>query len=119
MPIKTILENFLGADGKPVIETVITDKNRVHKRDRSLRAFKLKLGMGLIEDASGKQERWVPGGSGHCRQALWQWCVTRIEPKGNGRLQTEIGQRAITLDISEKECRDAKYEVSTRVLVNA
>ncbi len=41
--------------------------------------------MGLVEDASGKQERWVPGGSG-------QWCLTRIEPKANRRLQTEVGQ---------------------------
>ncbi|MBD2609507.1 hypothetical protein H6G81_34725 [Scytonema hofmannii FACHB-248] len=48
--------------------------------------------MGLVEDARGKQERSVPGGSGHCRQALWQWCLTRIEPKANRRLQIEVGQ---------------------------
>lgn len=45
-----------------------------------------------IEDTSGKSQRWIPGGSGHCRQALWQWCLTRIEPKANRRLQTEVGQ---------------------------
>ncbi|NEU76383.1 hypothetical protein PI95_028690 [Hassallia byssoidea VB512170] len=86
------LDNFLGSDRKPVIEVITTDKGKTHKRDRSLPAFKLKLGMGLIEDTSGKSQRWIPGGFGHCRQALWQWCLTRIEPKANRRLQTEVGQ---------------------------
>lgn len=86
------IQDFLGPDLKPIIDLVENDVGKIQKRDRSLRAFKLRLGLGLVEDASGKSQRWLPGGSDLCRQALWQWCLTRIEPRGSRRLPSAIGQ---------------------------
>lgn len=83
--------DFLSQINQPVIEYGESATGRPTNRDRSLRAFKLRLGMGLIEDSSGQSTSWVPGGSGLCRQAWWQWCLCRIEPKGKKRLHTEIG----------------------------
>jgi hypothetical protein len=83
--------DFLDPEGLPLIEFTPSDNGKLQKRDRSLRAFKLRLGYGLVEDSSGKSTRWVPGGSGLCRKALWQWCLTKIEPK-HTRVSTEVGQ---------------------------
>lgn len=85
------ISDFLGSDGLPLIEFTPSDAGKLQKRDRSLRAFKLRLGYGLVEDSSGKSTRWIPGGSGLCRKALWQWCLTKIEPR-NSRVSTEVGQ---------------------------
>lgn len=74
-------ENFLGFEGKEIIETVKSKNGKPSKRYRSLKAFKLAVGSGLVEDSSGKTENWVPGGSALCREALWQWLFSCIEPK--------------------------------------
>lgn len=88
------LEDFLSRNYQPICEAALTKVGYTVQRNRSLRAFKLRLGFGLVEDSSGKSTNWIPGGSSLCRQALWQWVITRIEPnKGNRRLQTQIGQR--------------------------
>ena len=85
------IEDFLSCNKQPIWEARQTQSGQ---RDRSLRAFKLRLGMGLVEDSSGKSIDWKPGGSSLCRQALWQWVITRIEPKQNNRrLPTEAGQQ--------------------------
>lgn len=76
------LEQFLLANHKEHIEYVDNSNGKRSKRLRSLAAFKLALGCGLIEDSSGKSEGWVSGGSKLCRIALWQWIFTVIEPKG-------------------------------------
>ncbi|AFZ32229.1 hypothetical protein Glo7428_3769 [Gloeocapsa sp. PCC 7428] len=74
-------EDFLNQDNQPVIEWGESKSGRATKRDRSLRAFKLRIGMGLVEDSSGQSTNWVPGGSSLCRQALWQWCLCQVEPR--------------------------------------
>ncbi|MGL5923865.1 IS110 family transposase, partial [Chroococcidiopsis sp.] len=86
------LSDFLSRN-QPLCESAPTKTGHTARRDRSLRAFKLRLGMGLVEDSSGKYTNWIPGGSSLCRQTLWQYVMTRIEPKNNRRLQTEIGQQ--------------------------
>lgn len=96
------LEQFLLADKKEHIEYVQNSSGNRSKRYRSLAAFKLALGCGLIEDSSGKSQGWVVGGSKMCRISLWQWVFTCIEPRGGkdltGRMQAprrpdnEIGQ---------------------------
>lgn len=75
------LDTFLGEDRKPIIELVRNKKGKgKSKRYRSLNAFKLALGFGLVEDSSGKSDKWITGGSNLCRKALWQWEFTIIEP---------------------------------------
>lgn len=87
-------EDFLGPSKQPIVDWQESRGGKRTKRDRSLRAFKLRLGMGLIEDSSGKSTAWIPGGSSLCREALWLWVLTRVEPKqDNRRLQTEVGQQ--------------------------
>jgi hypothetical protein len=77
------LESFLGANGKPIIEYVdSTGKRKKSKRDRSLSAFKLACGMGMIEDSSGEKELFRAGGSALVRVCLWQWCFCTIEAYG-------------------------------------
>lgn len=84
-------ENYLGADSSPIIEFERGNNGKRQKRHRSLRSFKLSLGLGLVEDASGDYHKWVPGGSSLCRQALWLWELTRIEPQ-RSRPKNEIGE---------------------------
>lgn len=86
------LENFLGPHGQEIVEIVRSQNGKPSKRYRSLNSFKLMLGAGLVEDSSGKSERWIAGGSSLCRVALWQWLFTRIEVKKN-RPKTAQGQK--------------------------
>ncbi|WNC24324.1 transposase [Thermosynechococcus sp. PP551] len=83
--------NFLSPDGQEIIEWVTTEKGKRTKRNRSIKSFKLFLGFGLVEDSSGKSERWIPGGSQLCRNAIWQYVFTRLEPKAS-RPKTTIGK---------------------------
>jgi hypothetical protein len=86
------LDAYLDQNRKPIIELVRNKKGQgKSKRYRSLCAFKLALGYGLVEDSSGKSEKWIPGGSNLCRTALWQWEYTKIEPVKN-RPQNDIGK---------------------------
>ncbi|WP_055077223.1 hypothetical protein [Pseudanabaena sp. 'Roaring Creek'] len=76
------LETYLDQNRKPIVELVRNKKGMgKSKRYRSLAAFKLALGHGLVEDSSGKSEKWIVGGSNLCRLALFQWEYTTIEPK--------------------------------------
>lgn len=75
--------NFLAETGQPLIDIEINELGKPQRRDRSLRAFKLRLGMGLVEDSSGKSQKWIPGGSDICRKTLWQWVLTKIEPRAS------------------------------------
>jgi hypothetical protein len=81
-------EDFLNQDNQPVIEWGESKSGRATKRDRSLRAFKLRIGMGLVEDSSGQSTNWIPGGSSLCRIALWQWCLCCIEPRRSRSTET-------------------------------
>lgn len=76
------LEQFLLANLHEHIDYVTNTNGKRSKRRRSLSAFKLALGCGLVEDSSGKSEKWIAGGSKLCRIALWQWVYTIIEKKG-------------------------------------
>lgn len=89
-------ENFLGEDKREIIEIVKGHNGKPSKRYRSLNAFKLQLGCGLVEDSSGKSERWIVGGSSLCRIALWQWLFTRIEVQ-KARPKTKRGQQTAEL----------------------
>lgn len=77
------IETFLDPNGCPIVEYVdSTGKRKKSRRDRSLAAFKLACGMGLIEDSSGDKEMFKPGGSALVRLALWQWCFCTLEAHG-------------------------------------
>ena len=88
------IENYLGADGKP--ETIVRTgrkSGKPTKRHLSIRRFQKALGVCPSLQASGNTRKSkIVGGSDLCRQALWQWVFTRIEPK-RSRLKNDIGQR--------------------------
>jgi len=86
------IENYLDASNKPIVEFERGKNGKLQKRHRSLRSFKLRLGLGLVEDSSGDYHQWVPGGSSLCRKALWLWELTRIEPM-KIRPKNEIGEQ--------------------------
>lgn len=67
------LNKFLGVDGRQIIDHVDDSK-----RNRSLGAFKLSLGMGMVQHQSGNSLSWKPGGAKYCRTALWRWCRTTL-----------------------------------------
>lgn len=85
-------ESFLNQRGNEIKEKVTSRNGKRGVRYRSLAAFKLTLGYGMVEDTSGKSQGWILGGSKLCRIALWQWVFTRIEVK-SGRLNNPIGER--------------------------
>lgn len=58
------------------------------------KAFKLKLGMGLIEQSSGDKVYFAPGGSVMCRKLFYLWAVTRIASPIN-RPDGDLAQDAI------------------------
>ena len=92
-------ESFLLPNGKPWIERTQklaspTKRSRrrksakcndqftttkTTKRNRSRDSFKLRLGMGMVKEASGEATKLVPGGSSICRQALWLYVLTKVE----------------------------------------
>lgn len=85
-------ETFLSGDRKEVIEIVNNRKNNgTSKRYRSLSSFKLSVGFGLVEKSSGKEQKWVVGGSALCRIAMWQWEFTCIDIKAR-RPDNEYGK---------------------------
>jgi hypothetical protein len=76
------IEQYLLADLKEHVEYVENMKGKRSKRRRSLAAFKLALGCGLVESSSGDDSKWIAGGSKLCRISLWQWVTTIIQVKG-------------------------------------
>ncbi len=75
-------EKFLDSDGKPIVEYVYSEdskrKNGMTKRRRSEAAFKLSLGMGMVQSQSGKKTDWTAGGASYARTALWQHCAIKV-----------------------------------------
>lgn len=86
-------ENYLDANGKPIVKIRPGRKSgKPTKRYLSQRRFQKALGVAPSQDSSGDSKKIkISGGSDICRQALWQWVFTRIEPK-HSRLKNEIGQ---------------------------
>lgn len=72
------IQKFLQPNGKPIIEKVTTRNGKTATRNRSLAAFKLSCGVGMVWHQSGSFEGWVPGGRADIRSALWRWCKTVI-----------------------------------------
>jgi hypothetical protein len=71
-PIDQFLE-----DGRVITEHVDTEKGRA-RRNRSLAAFKLACGVGMVWVQSGDYEGWKAGGSASVRSALWRWAVVTV-----------------------------------------
>ncbi|KGF73358.1 hypothetical protein DO97_21430 [Neosynechococcus sphagnicola sy1] len=85
-------ESFLNQNGNEIKEKVRSRNGKRGVRYRSLAAFKLSLGYGMVENSSGSAQGWILGGSKLCRIALWQWVFTRIEVKSK-RLKNSIGEK--------------------------
>lgn len=112
-------ENFLGPDNQEIIEWVKREKGKRTKRNRSLKSFKLFLGFGMVEDSSGKSESWVPGGSQLCRNAIWQYIFTRIEPKSNrprNLIGKELGEYCDSLKALKLNAKLVRAKIGVRVV---
>ncbi|WP_072016238.1 IS110 family transposase [Leptolyngbya sp. KIOST-1] len=57
------LSQFLGEDGQPIKTKAPSEKGRYHRRNRSLGAFRLALGLGTQAYQSGQERRHKPAGS--------------------------------------------------------
>ncbi len=107
------IESFLGADDKPIVQYVdSTGVRKKSKRDRSLAAFKLACGMGMIEDSSGDKEVFKAGGSALVRVALWQWCFTHLEAYGGKRAtDSEVCKKLVTFLHTRKSASGSRIRV--------
>jgi hypothetical protein len=72
-------ERFL-KDGKPINDYCNTANSR-RRCNRSLGAFKLSCGLGMVQYQSGDSQGWKAGGNSDIRMALWQWCKITIVMK--------------------------------------
>lgn len=72
------IQKFLKPNGKCIVEKVQTKKGKTATRNRSLAAFKLACGVGMVWHQSGSYEGWMPGGRSDIRTALWRWCKMAI-----------------------------------------
>lgn len=95
------IARFLDADGSPRVERVISKNGKYCKRNRSLSAFKLSLGMGLIEYQSGDSQSWKPGGPSHVRLELWRWAKTSVVMKPSSAPKAKV-LRAYYEDMRER-----------------
>lgn len=88
------LQNFLGEDGKPIVQFYKSrNSKKSTKRRISLRRFQKMLGAAPTKEYSGdKKLTKVNGGNKLTRIAMWQWVFTTIESKRN-RLNNEIGHK--------------------------
>lgn len=108
------LENFLGPEKREIVEVVRGANGKPSKRYRSLNSFKLMLGLGLVEDSSGKVKSWIPGGSVLCRTAIWQFIFTRIEVK-SARPKNDFGKELGDYCDLLKETKVSKKLVRAKV----
>lgn len=83
------IEKFLDSNGRPRTEYVIGENGKRSKRHRSLAAFKLSLGMGMVQSQSGQSLSWKPGGAEYARTALYRWiiCSVLMGQKDNPKIQ--------------------------------
>lgn len=86
------IENFLNADGSVIVERsrgrISKKKTLKHLSER--RVLKM-LGLAPTREQSGTSiDNTKKAGSNLCRDAMWQWAFTRIEPNRR-RLQGELG----------------------------
>jgi hypothetical protein len=72
------IEKFLGPNGKVRNEHVTTARGKRSRRNRSLSAFKLSLGMGMVQHQSGDTDQWKAGGPKNVRVQLWLWAKTAV-----------------------------------------
>jgi hypothetical protein len=74
----------------------------------NVKAFKLKLGMGLIEYSSGEKKTFAPGGSTLCRKLLYLWAVIRIaspvrRPEGDLAQDAVVYYEKLKLEMPSKQ----------------
>jgi len=112
------IQSYLGSGNKPIVEFERGNNGKLQKQHRSLRSFKLRLGLGLVEDSSGDYHQWVAGGSSLCRKALWLWEFTRIEPI-KVRPKNEIGEQLGAYRDQLREGGTPAKVVQSRVCVKA
>lgn len=114
------LQNYLGEDGKPEIKIRKGRKSgKGTKRHLSLRRFQKALGLAPSMEASGDISRSkVVSGSAFCRQAIWQWVFSRIEPR-RSRPKNEIGKLLGDYLDAEKTAGKPVKLVRSRVSVKA
>jgi hypothetical protein len=103
------MEQFLLGDLREHIEYVENCNGNRSKRRRSLSAFKLALGCGLVENSSGDSTKWVAGGSQLCRISLWQWIRVCIEING-GTNKKGIKKKSSRPDNHIGQILGAKYD---------
>jgi len=77
-------------DGKPWIEREMNDKDKLQKRDRSLRKFQAYLGMSFSYRQSGESKKRKFHGSGIVRSHLYAWAVCKVAP-ADYRIEGQIG----------------------------
>lgn len=70
-------EKFLDPQGRQIIEHIDNSK-----RNRSQAAFKLNIGLGMVQHQSGNSLIWKAGGAKYCRTALWRWCKVTLLMSG-------------------------------------
>jgi hypothetical protein len=126
------IENYLGADGKPIVLVRKGKRSgKPTKRHKSRRRFEKALGCAPREHSSGATKKSaVVGGSDLCRVALWQWFFTSVEVKKNrktpitqdiGRIYDEQKKGGTPVALARSRCR-AKiarklfYELVTEVV---
>lgn len=72
------IEKFLRPDGRVRNDHVRTQSGKRSRRNRSLAAFKMSLGMGMTLYQSGDKTGWRPGGPKYVRSELWRWAKTAV-----------------------------------------
>ncbi len=65
-------------NGRTTVKFSPGDVKRI-KRNRSRDAFKMRIGMGTVLEASGDGWAEKPSGSSICRQSLWQHVLVKVE----------------------------------------
>jgi len=75
-------ERFLGPDGKPIRTKAPSKNNRLHRRDKSLNAFRLSLGNGTKVYQSGQLQLKKAAGPKYARTALYLHIRTRVVIQG-------------------------------------
>ena len=111
------LEDFLGANGKPIIKL---SKGRYSKKKTkkylSLRRFKKALGDAPVREWSGNSKKSKKGGSALCRTAIWQWIQTRIIPKSShSALKNERGNYYRSIYEAGKKKKQPDLQVRARI----
>lgn len=111
-------EQFLGADGKPIkVKARSTKSDRLHRRNKSLGAFRLALGNGTKIYQSGQKQVERAAGPKYARTALFLHVKTRVVLGGGKVVPKYLAQhRRMYQDLPPMPHRQAVSKVMTRVV---